>query len=266
MPWPAKWKLTEEVTLDLNPSEPGHVQSVVLQREAECHQARFASVGRDAYETLEAGRREILHVNELAYFDPLPSESRRVSFLLGRYAAKLALRVHLGSPKLSEIDIVPGVFKNPVVCFPMEYPWQVSITHMDTMAGAIAFPMVHPMGLDVEKIDAARTSVMASQCREAEIREVEKTGLKLDAACALLWTAKEAVSKALGTGLMCPFELLEVQSIARMGPGQYQGSFRALAQYGFRSWIQGRRVLSIALPKKTEMSFARGSPWLAETE
>jgi 4'-phosphopantetheinyl transferase len=204
-----------------------------------------------------------LHRNELEYFLPLPAESRRISFLLGRYAAKKALRVHLPDADFPAINILSGIFKNPVVCFPMDYPWQVSITHAGSMACALAFPTVHPMALDLEVIDADRTRVIATQCRESEWRDMEPCGLDRAAACTVLWTAKEAIAKALKTGMTCPFELLEVQSVVRLGERKYQGFYKTLGQYKFYSWIQNNFVLTITLPKKTEIEFASGRPDLA---
>ena len=243
------------------PASP-RVQSIRLVRADAAFTGYFASVGIAAYPALRAQVEAILHPAELEYFRPLPAEGRRTSFLLGRYAAKCALLPRLGPVNLSSIKIEFGVFKNPIVCFPLAEPCHVSITHSDTLACALAFPAAHPMALDVERIDAARTRVMATQCLEGERRKLAAIGLTEDAACTVLWTAKEAVSKALGTGMMTPFELFEVQGVESLGGGQYRGLYKAIGQYQFRSWILGDNVLTIALPKNTQMEFDAGGPAL----
>lgn len=242
------------------------VQSIRLLRADAAFTGYFASIGAEAYPALRERAEAILHPAELAYFRPLPAEARRVSFLLGRYAAKCALLRRLGPVNLSAIEIRFGVFKNPIVCFPLEEPWHVSITHSDTVACALAFPAAHPMALDLEHIDAARTRVMATQCRESERSELAAIGLTEDAACTVLWTAKEAVSKALGTGMMTPFELFEVQAVESLGGGQFRGLYKAVGQFQFRAWILGDTVLTIALPKNTRMEFDAGGPVLVAPE
>lgn len=242
------------------------MQSFVLRREEARFAGYLAGVGAEAYPQLAAAAETVLHPNEAAYFHRLPSERRRSGFLLGRYAAKAALAAHWRGAEFAKINIAFGVFKNPVVCFPAEESWAVSITHTDALAGALAFPAVHPMALDVETVDSERARTMASQCLPAERSEIARLGLDDATACTVLWTAKEAVSKAIGTGMMCSFELLETTAVERREDGSWRGLFKALAQYQFRSWIQGDTVLTLALPKRTEIEFEGGAPRLTPTD
>jgi 4'-phosphopantetheinyl transferase len=247
------------------PLAGGSLQSFELRRPEACYAGWFAAVGVEAYEALKPCVEGILHPDELRYFVPLPAERRRISFLLGRYAAKRALRACLGSPNYADINIVPGIFKNPVVCYPMKEPWQVSITHSDAMVCAIAFPMVHPMALDVESIDAERVPAMATQCQESERAEAAQIGLDVPTACTLLWTAKEALSKTLHTGMTCPFEWFEVHSIKRTAEAEFQGLYKNLGQYKFHSWIHAHCVLTLTLPRRTDIVFESGRPCLPST-
>lgn len=246
-----------------NPPAAGCVQSFVLRREEARFAGYLAGVDAEAYPRLAAEADAVLHPDEAAYFRRVPSERRRSGFLLGRYAAKAALAARWRGAEFAKINIAFGVFKNPVVCFPTEEPWAVSITHTDALAGALAFPAVHPMALDVETVDAERARTMASQCAAAERSELARRGLDDATACTLVWTAKEAVSKVIGTGMMCSFELLETMDVERREDGSWRGLFKALAQYQFRSWIQGETVLTLALPKRTEIEFEGGSPRLS---
>jgi 4'-phosphopantetheinyl transferase len=238
----------------------GTLQAFALQRQEACYTGRFAAIGVAAYGLLQPCAAGILHAEEMRYFLPLPAERRRVSFLLGRYAAKRALRPCLGDPAFAAINIAPGVFKNPVVCYPMPEPWQVSITHSDSLVCALAFPQVHPMALDVELIDAEKLPAMVTQCQDSERAEASRHGLDAPTAATLLWTAKEALSKVLHTGLMCPFNLFEIESIQSISGSMFQGFYKHLAQYKFQAWIRGNCILTITLPKRTELAFDTGQP------
>lgn len=238
------------------------LQLIHLRRQDASYHGRFVSILAEAYGALQPQAASILHPEEMRYFLPLPAERRRISFLLGRYAAKRALQAVLGGVSFSSIHIAAGVFKNPVVCYPMKDPWQVSITHSDAVVCALAFPMVHPMALDIEIIDPERVSAMASQCLDSERAEAARLGLDEPTAATLLWTAKEALSKVLHTGMMCPFQLFEVQSLRKITDTQFQGLYKHMAQYQFHAWKKGHCLLTVTLPKLTEITFENGSPRL----
>ena len=76
-----------------------------------------------------------------------------------------------------------------------------------------------------------------------------------------LWTAKEALSKALRCGLTCPVELLATEGAAFRGDA-VTGRFRNFGQYRFESVLAGPFAFSIVLPRSSSLSpgFA---PWLA---
>lgn len=244
----------------INQPDQGCLQSFELRRSGSAFTGRFCSVATDAYETVNAHAAAILHADEMQYFQPLPAVRRRVSYLLGRYAAKRALSAGLGDPAFASINIVPGVFSNPIVCYPTGNPWQVSISHSDSLVCAIAFPTLHPMAVDVECVDPEKVPAMATQLRDSEKAELVRQGLDVTTASTLLWTAKEALSKALCTGLMCPFDVFEVHSLTRISPSEFEGLYRNLAQYKFRSWIYDTNVLTITLPRRTEIVFDDGQP------
>jgi len=60
---------------------------------------------------------ELLGPTEFAYFSTLPFGRRRHGYLLGRYAAKLALRDLLQESDFRIIEIGRGVFDQPIVLF-----------------------------------------------------------------------------------------------------------------------------------------------------
>src|SRR3982074_420664 len=68
----------------------------------------------------------------------------------------------------------------------------------------------------------------------------------------VIWTAKEALSKVLKCGMMCPFSLLETVALGQDASG-YVGYFRNFGQYKFHAWVLQNHVITIVLPKWTTM-------------
>jgi len=77
---------------------------------------------------------------EREYFSTLKFVRRRQSYLLGRYAAKMAVAHQVGEIDLRAIEILRGVFEQPIVHCVRSDGWCVSISHADTLAAALAFP------------------------------------------------------------------------------------------------------------------------------
>lgn len=222
-----------------------------LVREDWRGRATLAWVPAACYPELAARHRDLLGPREQDAFDALEHERRRTSYLLGRHAAKTALAplVDLADPRA--IDIVPGCFQQPVVLAPIAATVGVSISHARTGACAVAFPEGHPMGIDVEEIDPARVETMKTQFVDREIEAIGRLG---DEALlsAVVWTAKEALSKVLRCGMTAPFEFLEVSAMV-FGDAVASGQFQHFGQYRFQSWIRGGIVVSLVLPRRTHL-------------
>jgi 4'-phosphopantetheinyl transferase len=209
--------------------------------------AAFACASAADYALLEGARDQFLHANEIAYFVSLPALRRQRTYLLGRYAAKHALQGVLPQIDPARVEIVAGAFGQPIV-HALAQPIDVSISHTDEQACAIAFAAEVPMAIDVERVDERRIEVMKTQLLPREIAAAARAACGSAVATVLLWTAKEALSKALRCGMTCPFELLAVETIAADGRCA-SGSFRNFTQYRFESWTSGDLVVTIVLPR-----------------
>src|SRR5689334_16303053 len=86
-----------------------------------------------------------LSLAEIAYLETLRFPLRRNSFLLGRYAAKAALSHCLGEPDGSRIEIVKGVFDQPIVISSSRTSAELSLSHSAGAAVAIACHAGHPI-------------------------------------------------------------------------------------------------------------------------
>lgn len=229
----------------------GHVQAAVLALASQWNSAPA----------------DFLTPQEQAIADAMLHATRRDSYLLGRYTAKLAVSAWLGGTTLRDIHIEAGVFGQPVVHAPAAGKVCVSISHSGGHAAALAFDEGHPMGVDLEAIDPGRTGLILEQATPGERAVLENAALPLDEAATILWSMKESLSKVLGTGLMCPLALYEIESLDREN-GQWTAPFRHFGQYraiAFDAGITAMRC-AICLPRRTEWSISAMPPEAAQAD
>ncbi len=207
---------------------------------------------RSGLNELEPQLAQFLSPSETKRWKELPSAKRQFSYLCGRIAAKNALRRLLPSVDPRSIDIEQGVFAQPVVSSAAAHGLQVSISHTEGIAGAIAFPEKHPMGLDLETICPEEDHTIRSQLTEKEIKKHQELPYAGPVAYTLMWTIKESLSKVLKCGLTTPFSVLEIDTINYDGP-VLVSTFSNFAQYKGLSVILDDLVLSIVLPKQTDL-------------
>ena len=229
------------------------VVPLVLKDDEQSHSLHFVSIDAAAFEHWHAQHRRWLHPKECSYYQSITSDVRRSSFLLGRVAAKSALIRQLDSMQPEAIEIRPGLFQAPIVCAAAAHPAQVSIAHTRTMACALAFPATHPMGIDLEDILPDRSQAMERQCSQSELTMVQALPSTVAHPWHVLWTSKEALSKAIGTGFTTPMRLFEVRELMGGSASPLEGRYAHFGQFGFKSWAIGQRVLSLAYPKSCHL-------------
>lgn len=194
----------------------------------------------------------LLTDEEKSYFEGLSVERRRLSYLAGRYVAKKAISLISGRA-YHEISIGYGIFNNPLLNYTGRGDrLEVSISHSHDLCAAISFPCAHPMGIDVEKIDPAKETVIKEEFTGPEIDLVRLAVVDNlpGVALTLAWTVKESLSKVLKTGLMTPFTIYELSRIERYDQ-VYVSHFRHFAQYQAASFLLGNYAFSVTLPRKT---------------
>ncbi|MBY9081321.1 4'-phosphopantetheinyl transferase superfamily protein [Paenibacillus sp. HN-1] len=192
-----------------------------------------------------------LHVQERSYYDTLKFEKRMRSYLLGRFAAKQAAAALTGEEELANIHIQAGIFDQPILSS-AKRNIQVSITHCNDYGAAIAFPEAHPMGIDLEKIDDRKRTAIESHITMAEKEYINPLPIPLDTALTLLWSAKEALSKVLKTGLTASFKVFEVSKIERYDD-YFICFYKNFKQYKAIAFSVGSYMSAIACPLNTEM-------------
>jgi 4'-phosphopantetheinyl transferase len=205
---------------------------------------------------------QYLHPKELDYYKTLPAEKRKKSYSIGRYSAKKALAILVGEENLKNTFIDRGLFNHPIVVIPSNQNYQVSISHCDDIGAALAFSEALPMGIDVERVDPDKKKVIESQMTEKEKELIKSLPHSYSTLLVLLWTAKEALSKILKTGLMTPFKISEISALT-VNQETLVCNFKNFAQYKGLSFHLGGYMYTIVFPKNTEIQF--NFNWLKNT-
>lgn len=225
---------------------------ITLTRQDGTFNAVLAWATSDDYPALRDRCDTFLHPRERENFLSLPTERRRQSYLLGRHAAKQALSARAGVEDPARLEIVAGIFQQPIVRPGLPEPTGISITHSGRLACAVAFPEQHPMAIDVEDEAPDRSATMASQILPVEFERARSAWSTGAPHAAMIWTAKEALSKALRCGLTTPFSLLAVTNLVQH-PDAAGGEFEHFRQYRFQTWQIGPTVMSLVIPRLSSM-------------
>ncbi|MEM9674248.1 MAG: 4'-phosphopantetheinyl transferase family protein [Cyclobacteriaceae bacterium] len=191
-----------------------------------------------------------LHNQELAYYKELQYEQKRRSYLAGRYIAKKCLAQLSENENLDEIWIRSGVFDQPVVSGGMPNPPSVSISHTKEVAACIVSPREHPMGLDAEDIGFHKADIIESQLTSHEKSLCQDRNIDISHFYVFLWTAKEALSKVLTTGLMTPLSIYQIETM-NFYNDHIVSTFLNFGQYKAITFWKNSTIFSIVLPKNT---------------
>ena len=161
---------------------------------------------------------QFLHPRELSRYQTFRLHKRRREFLAGRVCAKLALRVYQPElpipPELLEIASDPS--GRPLLSLPEIGgidDLHLSITHGGELAGAVLAEA--PCGIDLQPIKDNLLKVREKYCRPEEEQLLENIlkNFGEKERLVLLWTAKEAMKKALSHRRMCGFLELRLENL-----------------------------------------------------
>ena len=195
--------------------------------------AVVCSVASGFPEGLFEGSHEVWH-KMLGYLTLWPSEreqwinlqgstARRIEWLLGRAAAKDSTRRYLKQHynqrwAAPDVRIVPDASRKPHV----QGSWQaaldehldVSISHTSGFAAAAVVPNAR-VGIDVERADRDLTTDFTDGAFSRSEHDLAANSTEGLVAMLRFWCAKEALVKALGTGIRYSPCDLKVRSLAR---------------------------------------------------
>ncbi|MEO8145305.1 MAG: 4'-phosphopantetheinyl transferase superfamily protein, partial [Betaproteobacteria bacterium] len=179
--------------------------------------------------------------------------AKREGYLLGRLAAKHALASLLAEPDLRQIEIRAGVYGQPLVQHPRAADAEVTVSHSHGLAVALAFPAQYPMGIDLETISAVAAQVVIGELEASppELTWLATGGADAATACCVLWTAREALGKALKIGLNSPLGMLSLTEIRATSENSWACRYLNFPRCQCLSWVAGGRVLSLAMHHET---------------
>lgn len=149
------------------------------------------------YELQEVARwGSYLSTEEVERRGLMKAESRKQSFLLGRAALRSLLGELTGAaPAAIELKVLDdGRVVAP------KTPYHVSIAHSGDRAVAIASR--RRVGVDIEQIVEKPEALLRFVLHKDEIEHVNSLPVPNNKRLFLCWTLKEAVLKAIGTGLL----------------------------------------------------------------
>jgi 4'-phosphopantetheinyl transferase len=126
----------------------------------------------------------------------MKAESRQRSFLLGR-AALRSLLAELTNSDPGRVEL--EVMENGLVTAP-KTDYHVSISHSGNRATAVVSR--RRVGVDIEQIVERPESLLRYVLHEDEFPHIEALPVEESHRLFLCWTIKEAVLKAIGTGLL----------------------------------------------------------------
>lgn len=137
----------------------------------------------------------LLSSEERARYERFPVEKRQREFLMGRAVLRMLLAERLSrTPAEVPLHVTDaGAVEAP------ETPYRVSLAHARERAVAVASP--RRVGVDLEHVRTCRAAVIRFALNPDERPLLDTLPMTRDRAFILCWTLKEAVLKALGTGL-----------------------------------------------------------------
>lgn len=147
---------------------------------------------------------EWLSAGERARLQAMRFPRRRADFRLGRWTAKQALAAHLGGvDRLADLDVRAAESGAPEAFFEgRRLPVVLSLSHRGDGALCAVADAGPVLGCDLELREPRDPALLADYfTQEEQVAVAAAPEAERSALCALLWSAKEAALKALGTGL-----------------------------------------------------------------
>ena len=235
------------------------LQTLELRRGSEVRRAVFSVVDDAALLPFSAAPELILSAAELAQYAQLRFPQKRQRFMLGRLAAKSALGAMLTESDLPRIGVRAGVFGQPLADHPRSSGIEVTVSHSNGLAVALAYPADWPIGVDLETVAAAAVATVLDQIDASADEQawLAAEALGRSAACGVLWTAREALGKALKTGLNSPLGILSLCDFQPAGADStapsWAGGYTNFPQFRWLAQVFGERILTLCLPREIKL-------------
>ncbi len=201
--------------------------------------------------------------DERARLDSFRFEKRRRDWLLGRWAAKVALLAITG---LSYRDIARFEIGSAPDGAPLprldNRPCQLalSLSHSNNRALAAVMQGTTPLGCDLERVESRGPGFVETYFTTAECEAVERANPEdRDTLITIIWSAKESALKALRHGLRVDTRSVEVSADGKIGATDWHSARIVASDEGsFGCWwrVDGPSILSVVARPPVEMPVA----------
>ena len=105
------------------------------------------------------------------------------------------------------------------------------------------------MGLDIERSDIGKVAILEKQITAREKEKLAFMPLSYEKGLTFIWTAKEALSKIMRTGLTAPFHFFELGDMVYSPGGHIAGFFRNFPSIRLGLFVLGIMFLQLLFPK-----------------
>lgn len=219
--------------------------NALFQDEKKQYTAGISFADFKQYQHGDLEMNNVLCFEELNEYKMMRFEKRKQDYLLGRYCAKNAIRQIVKDVSMPDIYIRNGIFNQPIAEYRKNEALQISISHCDSYGIAVAFQSDILMGIDLEIVKERNFKTIKSQLTD---REIEQIGLhQSQALYTVMWTIKEALSKALKIGFTVPLNIYEIEEIYFNGTF-YNSTFVNFPQFQAVSYIIDSYSITVVYP------------------
>lgn len=192
----------------------------------------------------------ILHFEEQKQLKRMVTNPAKNSFCHGRIASRLALQKLSGQEDVqSWID--HGIFGFPVL-EPNPNGYGMTLAHTETAGFAACFDERDMIGVDIETIDSSKDAIIESALTIHELNLANSNKSEKSKILHLIWSAREALSKAIKTGFLIPLHLLAVKAIEEKD-NSYHISFDHFSLFEVIAFTMDSNLCAIALPERSQL-------------
>lgn len=228
---------------------------ICMNGEGTAFRACLSVLQEDQCSALVVNCHEWFHPLEWRRINRLTGEKRKMEYILGRGACKLALSILLQHSNVADLIIESGVFGQPVLNFFSDQHPELSISHTDGLAAALVADRGCPIAIDVEKLNGRSVDHLSYGITESDLQQFSQIQFSIDHIYLRAWTIKEALSKVLRCGITAPFSLFDIQSIIFLDQHTLQCRYKNFPQYNCYSWKIDDYLLAMVTPRNVTFNF-----------
>jgi phosphopantetheinyl transferase len=200
---------------------------------------------------------EVLHREELELYHKIKDARRKFQFLTGRYVAKKNLARYQRSFRMSDLAIVPDIHGKPAIVSEMPVDLSLSISHVDNLAVSLTGATFR-VGVDIEIVRKSLLLIGPVILGKSERETMSKFSFAEPGAIeALTWSAKESVSKYLGSGITGALERFAIASCLQIEANVFRMTFQHFPGVQAQAYLNAGLVLSFACEQIPQLDSKR---------